>query len=685
MKFIRNSGVVFAILFLPALCWALPQVHSIDSLQERLVYEKDAENRFNLLIALCEQFSKIQLDSALYYGQEAYQLAQSLAQPEKLALSQYHQAKIHIRKEAPEKSLPFALEATKQFTTLQDTSNWIKSLNVLGASYLRQGMIVEALPKFYKSRDLAIATGDSRAVAAVNGNIAIIENRSGHYEEAISFIQEALDYLKDIDDPVLETSLKNNLALNYYSLGKLDEAIETYKSILALAEHTGNTRGKAMVLSNLHELYFEKGRVEMAIRLAEQALELKREIGMGYSITADEMQLSEYFLAIGDLEKAQDYAELIASNLSKSPYNLSAKTRYLQHLSKVYEASGQYEKAFRAYQEYKVLAGSLATIGNDKAIEIIKTEYKVKEKKRENEVLILMNKRLDNERKLLSWLLGLGIVLVILLLAGLFYIRQQHRQVEKQRNALKESNAYKDKLFSIIAHDLKGPANSFNNLTKLVHYLVQQKDYDRLEKLANQFQESGQKLSVTLNNLLLWSMSQREQLQLFPENIILNDVLQEVIEFVELTAQAKNVLIDQTALPKNLSVYADQRTLFIILTNIITNAIKFSNSGSPIRISGYSEANHHCISVQDCGIGMPSKLVSYIQKHQDLPKRSTITQKQGVGLGLKTCFQLIKLNQGYIEIESQPQKGTTIFLFLPKGLPQNTNDLKTKSPLAYSS
>ncbi|WP_372795393.1 PAS domain S-box protein, partial [Lutibacter sp.] len=178
----------------------------------------------------------------------------------------------------------------------------------------------------------------------------------------------------------------------------------------------------------------------------------------------------------------------------------------------------------------------------------------------------------------------------------------EQRLKESEVN-LKELNATKDKLFSIISHDLRSPFSGILGFSELLKENLKELAISQSEKYAAFINLSAKNTLVLLDNLLNWAKSQTGQINFNPQKIILSSSIQEIIELTNSQAKIKNISINKI-LPDEIEVYADVNMLRIILQNLISNAIKFTKSGGNINITVISVKNQVEISISDNGIGI---------------------------------------------------------------------------------
>jgi two-component system, sensor histidine kinase and response regulator len=242
---------------------------------------------------------------------------------------------------------------------------------------------------------------------------------------------------------------------------------------------------------------------------------------------------------------------------------------------------------------------------------------------------------------------------------------ERGRKLEELNSKLRFSNSAKDKLFSIIAHDLKGPFNTILGFSELSLKELHGGDTVAAQNHIEEGMASTKRTLVLLENLLAWSKSQRGQIEFKPENLNLQSLIEEVIHDMDSTAKIKSIsLIYFQAEP--VAFFADKNMMQTIFRNLVSNAIKFTNPGGKIRIYGKSDNGRTEITVSDNGIGMPeSTLDSLFSIDTNKPSLGTANEK-GSGLGLILCKEFVKKHKGTIHAESEFGKGSKFVVTLPQ-------------------
>ncbi|MDC0008314.1 HAMP domain-containing histidine kinase, partial [bacterium] len=228
-------------------------------------------------------------------------------------------------------------------------------------------------------------------------------------------------------------------------------------------------------------------------------------------------------------------------------------------------------------------------------------------------------------------------------------------------------NNTKDKLFSIIAHDLKGPINSFRGLLEMhTTGSVSKEEYDIIIPKALQ---GIQGISEMLNNLLVWARTQMLGTILNQENIDVNELVQNTVSILNTTAKNKKISLVNT-IPKNTISYSDRNHLRIIIRNLIGNAIKFTNPKGEILISSTELDTKLQITVADNGIGMNAETLEMLFTTEPMKSTFGTNNEKGTGLGLLLCKEMAESNGGELWVSSVLNKGTTIYFTVPLKLKQ---------------
>ena len=244
--------------------------------------------------------------------------------------------------------------------------------------------------------------------------------------------------------------------------------------------------------------------------------------------------------------------------------------------------------------------------------------------------------------------------------------RKNAEQALKESEArLAELNVTKDRLFSIIGHDLRGPFNSIIGFSDLLLNQIEEKDFEGIERYARIIRDSSHRAMDLLTNLLEWSRAQSGKIEFNPEYVELVTVIDEIVAFLNDSAQQKSITISRN-LPHHLPVLADKDMVHTILRNLVSNGIKFSNSGGNIIIKAEQMDDQLTISVADDGVGINEEVLDklfHIEKSHST--RGTL-QEKGTGLGLLLCKDFVEKHGGMIWAESIEGEGSVFYFTIPQ-------------------
>lgn len=230
---------------------------------------------------------------------------------------------------------------------------------------------------------------------------------------------------------------------------------------------------------------------------------------------------------------------------------------------------------------------------------------------------------------------------------------------------LLEANKTKDRFFSIIAHDLKSPFTSLLGLSEMLHNEFDSFEKDEIRELLSAMNKSSEDLYGLLQNLLNWSMTQRKTLRLSPEPIQINDAVKEVFQWFSAQAAQKAILLINSN-QSDFLITIDKESLYVILRNLVSNAIKFTPTGGRVTISSVETDETFTILVADSGVGIPAEKVNKLFRLDEKIQTSGTANERGTGLGLVLCYEFVKANGGNIEVSSHPGEGTTFTINIPK-------------------
>lgn len=483
----------------------------------------------------------------------------------------------------------------------------------------------------------------------------------------------------------LRGGLLNGLATTHYNAGRFRQA-------LALALHARQYVQRAAqpsptMLSSTDGLiaacYSDLGDERQARRIISQTLARDRRAGQLVSVVENLTTLSHSLL------KNQAQAGLdslrVALHLARQ---LGLRERTLdcyEEYSTYYARVGHYRQAYVWLESYRHLNDSLNQGQQQKALLTLNSKYEARA--REQQILTLSQRgriaALERQQQQArnQQLLGLvGLLALSLGGAAIFAWKLKRRDQLLARHyaaltvATAEAHAHaaaRDRLYAIVAHDLRGPVASFGAVSQLIEMYLQQKDGAGLQQVTVLVRQTARNLSELLHNLLGWTLNQTGELHYAPKHLLLSPLLSEIKHLYAATAKSRRIRLDFTPTTPNLHVWGDSQMVQTILRNLVGNALKFVPEGGYLHVSAEAQAGPEgtlvCLEVADNGSGMSAAQIQSVLGTAPgaAPPPPAHDPRAGTGLGLSLCLAFVRRHGGTLSIDSEPGLGTTVRVRLP--------------------
>jgi PAS domain S-box-containing protein len=244
-------------------------------------------------------------------------------------------------------------------------------------------------------------------------------------------------------------------------------------------------------------------------------------------------------------------------------------------------------------------------------------------------------------------------------------IANGHKKLYESESELKKTNAAKDKLLSIIAHDLRSPFTSLIGLTEFMIEDIDEMERHEIIDFATKISESSKHILSLIENLLQWSRIQSGKLECEKEKFNLHDLICEILEILNNNVQNKNIAVKNLS-AKNTYVLADRNMIFSVIQNLISNAIKFTHSGGEIKVDIKGSRGFYKVIIEDNGVGMDSETLNNLFRIDVHYTSRGTNDEKGSGLGLILCKEFVEKNGGKIHVESELGFGSKFVFTVPK-------------------
>ena len=283
--------------------------------------------------------------------------------------------------------------------------------------------------------------------------------------------------------------------------------------------------------------------------------------------------------------------------------------------------------------------------------------------KNEEYHLLEANAAGDGDTQTLFYSLGLptGLAAVTLILLTFGLLLKDGRESQSREKKLQDLNFNKDKFFSIVSHDLRGPAA---NLLKLSEFLLDETTLEERKLITGHLYTSAQGLHKLLENLLSWARLQMGRVEVNPVAVNLHQAVREGVAQIALQAAGKKIVISNAVSPE-IFARVDEQMCAMVLRNLLQNAVKFTHPCGSVVVEAQQMESTVVLLISDTGVGMSPEAISRLfNLGAHFTSRGTANES-GSGLGLILCQELIEKNKGILGVTSQPGQGTTFTITLP--------------------
>lgn len=477
---------------------------------------------------------------------------------------------------------------------------------------------------------------NSNTIIGLYNLLGLIENKNKNYTNAIIHFNKTIQYAYNVNDTAWVGIASGNKGMSFYNMSMYDSAFVNFKTDIKyslLGKEFGSASLAMTALADMFLTVYQKP------------------------------DSAEYYFNLAISTAQQGRTEGVIATLQK--------------IHESYAKNSFFEKAYRFHLQYIDIRDSLKPLLAEKQLEDFQKQFELQKRDNEIEILekenLLQTKKTQQIRIIVATLSIIVALLVILLVV--FYdmkernrrvsiqINEQNEAIKKQAQDLKTLNEVKDKIFSILSHDMRSPIASVKNTFDLLDAkMINEEEFATLkEKISDQLST----LNIVLDNLLQWSKSQIYGNEIHIEtNVNLHDLTQRSLSLFEAQIKNKNLFVN-AEIEKSLTVLADYNKLDIVVRNLISNAVKFTLPGGSISIYSEQHEKNITLCIKDSGNGIREEDQKDIFKIKGSTRQYGTAGESGTGLGLWLCKNYIEQNKGKIYFTSESGKGSTFCISLP--------------------
>ena len=561
---------------------------------------------------------------------------------------------IEIKRGNYNRGLQFSLAAIKEL----EKRNLISDLNLayrnLAKAYYNTNLFEKAMEFYLKALGVQMKLNDSKGINESHSKLAELYSNKKEHRKAIEYYEKVLKSSESNNDSI-RGYVFSKLGGEYLMFNDYDKATKYLIQGYNINTRTKNKAGLLLTLNNLGDLNLKQGRLNIAEKQLLDAGEIAKSLN-------NKIELLRHYKSMKSLDSTrQRFDRAFVWQREYYELNTSLKKTKIKPITST-------EKPTNI--ELNTNSGSQpeVNVSTDKVTSADNVE---------------MNKVLDKYKIILYALLAALIVVSALLvftylkrnssIKDLQELEEKNVKIELQNEAFSEQtkhlenvNNVKDKLFSIVSHDLKDSLSSINGFIDLLKdgSLTREEFDDLIPELS----ENANNASLLLFNLLNWSKSQMQSLEPKPSLFDIQEVFESKVKLVDQRMESKGItLVDHTLRD---FAYADRSMFEIVIQNLLANALKFCKNGDTITVSNYISNGSCIVSIADTGIGVSKENLSKLFKNNSFTTMGTNNEK-GTGLGLSICKELVELNHGKIWVESTQGIGSTFYVQLPKSRPNS--------------
>jgi two-component system, sensor histidine kinase and response regulator len=582
--------------------------------------------------------------------------------------------------------------ASSYFKQALDIKKQIKDEAGIADCYHNMGMVADnvgkssyALDNYFKSLALDIKLHNQLSSAKNYNNIGVVMQEMEIYPKSMEYYRRAIKIWQESKNIQGVSTAYQNIGEILMAQKKYDQAIVYLSKSMKLTKDMDDKYGISSLYADFGMCYGNLKQYNTALIYLNQALKMCNIYKLDYNKAGTYIFFATVYNMQANYQNAYQYA-LLGKALSDKLGSLGNRSNATLQLSVALGGLKRFEAAYKAQKEYDNLRDSLKSDESVQKLTSFNLESSFAEKQRR---LAEQHQKMDDlyqqkiQRQGFISAIFFLIILCMVAILIIYYrakrkqqnintiledknhqVLQQKTDLNDQAQKLNDLNNLKDRLISVLAHDLRAPLSTLRGLFSLL-----EDDSISHEQFLSMIPQALRKLEYTsdfLDTLLFWINSQMENFDGSSKSFTLKDIVAyEVNSYYEQAIGKGITLVD--SVPDSLTVLADPNSIRIVVRNLITNAIKFSRQDDVINLSALQqEDNYILLSIKDTGVGMTKKQLNKLFKSK-VDSGTGTNNESGTGMGLLFCKDLIEKCNGKIWAESDQDLGTEFFFTLPVG------------------
>ncbi len=569
-------------------------------------------------------------------------------------------------------AIPILKNAFEVGQATGDSITWVRSFGSLGYAHNMSGESKIAFQYYLQGMNAADSLNMEKLQARYLWYLGDYFSLQGQFEPAIEYLEKA-GALYD------KLSMKGPWCRSYllsladvYSRMFTEEgnqtAIAHYQQLLSVECEEGlNESERAIVYNKLGEIYISKKQYQIAEEYVFKALEILRKGNIPSRIVHSLHVLAELNQNKGNLKAAKIYIEE-AYDIAKNGENIYALFNVTQAAGDINKALGNYKEAAENLTISNSIRDSVEILKRVEVIAELELKYKTaqKEEALANQELQLKNQELalQLQQNRIQGLIGWGSFILALL--GVFFIwnRYKFKLQKKEARNLEKLDQLKTRYFTNISHELRTPLSLILDPLNQLKNLKNQPKEQKLIKIAS---KNAERMLHLVNQMLDLGKLEAGKLPLKAQARDLKLSLSVIVDSFKGLAAQRKINLNFTSETNELAVYVDPDKVEKIISNLLANALKFTDAGGSISVFLLKRNQHAEIHIKDTGTGIPADKLPFIFDRFYQADDSETRSFEGTGIGLSLVKELVELHHGSVAAKSQEGKGTQVIIQLPLG------------------
>ena len=574
----------------------------------------------------------------------------------------------------PDNAISFAKQGLTYFQKINDNEQICLAYTNLGIAYEIKSDYPHALKNFYNALEISEITNDAKTLTRLYNNIGLIYIDLKNYKQGLIFYNKALRLSYQTKKERNISLLLNNIGDTYLQKKEYKKALTYFYKALIINKKNDATTGIGINLTNIGICYINIKNYEKGIEMLNKSISAYNDNSNLYNIYNNYELGRAYYLMSQDEKYTNDKEIYLDKSISLLEDVLKSFIKYNSlkdiqdtyfYLSKGNKVKGNFEAALDFSEKYTQIKDSIFSEESEKKMANLEFQREIDLRDKQIEIQTL---RIYSDSRKVYFLIAVAIAVATLLGLFLFlYIskRRNNELLTEKNTLISNINLQKDKFYSIIAHDLRGPFNGFLGLTELMAEDIDEMSNEEIKFAAANMRSSAKNLFNLLENLLEWTRMEQNLVPFDPQEYPLESITLDSIITLHDIAEKKEISI-QTQIPSSLAVYSDKNMFQAIIRNIVLNAIKFTQKEGTIHIHAIDNHSDITITIKDSGIGMHQDLINDLFKIDTKNNRIGTENEPSTGLGLILCKEFIEKHKGQIWVESEEGNGSVFHISFPK-------------------